>query len=102
MSRENLNDHSAKIKTPTTPRKAVKPKLREVEMAPLVLLEAAPDPVLVEVPDPPDVLDAPDVPDGVADELELVELEASARARNFVKVLPDVGALIAPTIPEAQ
>lgn len=51
-----------------------------------VLLELAPVAVPVAVPD------------GVADELEL----ASALARKAEKVLPDVGALIAPTIPFSQ
>jgi hypothetical protein len=59
-------------------------------------------------PLPVELLEAADeapvaVPDGVTVELELVELEALARARKFAKVLlPVSGALIAKTIPWAQ
>jgi len=88
ISRKNLNDYSAKIKTPITARNAVKPKLTEEAMASLVGVEEELEPVeLLELVE-------------LVDELEL---EFLAAAKKFAKVwLPVPGALIAKTIPEAQ
>jgi len=59
---------------------------------PLVLVLVEEESVPVAVPDAPD-----EALDEVAFEVELAV--AIARARNFSKVLPSVGALIAMTIP---
>jgi len=97
------NDHSAKIKPPTTASTAVKPTLTEVEMAPLsfaglLLLVALAAPVPVSVADP--VAELPDPLIDAVDELRL-ELEFSALAWKAAKVLLSF-ALTAKTIPFMQ
>jgi len=103
-----FNDHSTKIAPPITARAAAKPKLTEVEMAPLslcellllVLLALAPEPVtLAPVADPVDPVEPPEPADGV-DEVELV-LDLSALAWKAAKVLSS-SALTAKTIPLEQ
>jgi len=68
-----LDDHSAKIKPPTTAKTAVKPKLTEIEMASLPLLGLLV--LLAEAPEEPlpvaDAVEPPELPDGELEELEL-------------------------------
>ena len=98
-----LNHHSARIKTPTTARTAVKPTFIEVEIAlPVGVLSA---PLAVPVPltptavaDPDKPPEGPETPDGVP------EPEATVPLALFWKSMTDwlLGALIAKTIPCAQ
>jgi hypothetical protein len=96
-----LNDHSTKIKPPTTARPAVKPTLTEVEMAPLLLFEllllllllavALVTVALVTIANP---VELPELLDGVVE----LGLEFLALARKASKVL-FAFALTAKTIP---
>lgn len=90
-----LNDHSARIK-PTIERAAAKPRLAEVEMAPLPFVEllvplaVAPLPVA-------DMVEAPEAPVGVGE----LELELKALAMKPATVWFSLG-LRAKTIPIPQ
>jgi len=97
------NDHSAKIKPPTTASTAVKPTLTVVEMAlllfaGLLLLVAVAAPVPVSVADP--VAELPEL-EPLVDAIVELELEFRALAWKAAKVLLSF-ALTAKTIPFEQ